>query len=143
LACTGNDLEGRERQNGYERPPWSDLRKQWNEKHPGKRFEKYRDFRKYCMRGAKAVINLNFNWPQPDEKDPLDEMFDALKKALHDHPQLREMSAWEVLRKMPAEEVARQLVQGGYLEEEPSPSLVEDMLRSIDAEEQAVEVDEA
>jgi len=61
-------LRERERQNGYERPPWPDLLKQWNDKHPGKRFEDYRDFRKYCMRGAKAMTDLNFDWPQPHSK---------------------------------------------------------------------------
>jgi hypothetical protein len=58
----------RERQNGYERPPWPKLLEQWNEKHPGKRFENYRDFRKYCMRGAKAMTDLNFGWPQPHDQ---------------------------------------------------------------------------
>jgi len=68
----------------------------------------------------------------------LDQRFDALKKALRDHPQLRGMSAWEVFGNIPTEEVARLLVLGGFLKEEPSSQLVEEALRSIDVEEQAL-----
>jgi hypothetical protein len=43
---------------------------------------------------------------------------------------------------MPAEEVARQLVLGGYVQEEPSPALVADMLDALEAEEDGFETDE-
>jgi hypothetical protein len=43
---------------------------------------------------------------------------------------------------MPAEEVARQLVLGGHLQEEPSPALVADMLDALEAEEGGFEADE-
>ncbi len=128
----------RERLNGYERPPWTTLFEQWNEEYPGARFETYNNFRTYFTRGDKRVKELNFSWPQPDEKSLLEETFDALKKALDEHPRLKEMSAWDVLTNVPAEEVARLLVQGGYLEEEPSSPLVEEALRGIDVEEQAL-----
>lgn len=42
---------------------------------------------------------------------------------------------------MPPEEVARQLVLGGYLQEEPSPVLVADMLDALEAEEGGFEAD--
>ena len=43
---------------------------------------------------------------------------------------------------MPSEEVARQLVLGGHLQEEPSPVLVADMLDALEAEEGAFDADE-
>ena len=43
---------------------------------------------------------------------------------------------------MPAEEVARQLVLDGWLQDEPSPTLVADMLDALEAEEGGVEADE-
>jgi polyhydroxyalkanoate synthesis regulator phasin len=43
---------------------------------------------------------------------------------------------------MPSEEVARQLVLDGRLEEEPSPALVADMLDALKAEEGGFEADE-
>jgi hypothetical protein len=43
---------------------------------------------------------------------------------------------------MPSEEVARQLVLDGRLEEEPSPALVADMLDALEAEEGGFEADE-
>jgi hypothetical protein len=46
------------------------------------------------------------------------------------------------LTEMPSEEVARQLVLGGHLQEEPSPALVADMLNALEAEEGGFEGDE-
>ena len=43
---------------------------------------------------------------------------------------------------MPPEEVARQLVLGGHLQQEPSPVLVADMLDALEAEEKGYEADE-
>jgi hypothetical protein len=43
---------------------------------------------------------------------------------------------------MPPEEVARQLVLGGHLQQEPSPALVADMLDALEAEEGGFDVDE-
>jgi hypothetical protein len=42
---------------------------------------------------------------------------------------------------MPAEEVARQLILGGYLQKEPSPALVADMLDALEADEGGFEAD--
>lgn len=58
----------RERLNDYKRPSWSTLLDQWSEEHSGARIKPYNNFRQYCTRGVKAVIELNFGWPQPDEK---------------------------------------------------------------------------
>ena len=60
--------------------------------------------------------------PPKDEPDP-DEILEALREAIFDNPRLTEM---------PAEEVARQLVLEGYLQEEPSPALVADMLDALE-----------
>lgn len=56
------------------------------------------------------------------------EVIEALKRALEDN---------RLLSDAPAEEVARQLVLGGYLREEPTPSQMADALSSLRAEEQA------
>ena len=53
--------------------------------------------------------------PAKDEPSP-DEILEALQEAIFDNPRLTEVLS---------EEVARQLVLGGYLQEEPSPALVE------------------
>ena len=63
--------------------------------------------------------------PAKDEPEPED-MLDALREAIFDNPRLTEM---------PAEEVARQLILGGYLQKEPSPALVADMLDALEADE--------
>ena len=49
--------------------------------------------------------------PAKDEPEP-EEILDALREAIFDNPRLTEM---------PAEEVARQLILGGYLQKEPRP----------------------
>src|SRR5215213_8202394 len=64
--------------------------------------------------------------------DP-DRVMDALKEALRDDPKMRER---------PAEEVAGELARGGYLDEEPDPVLVAEMLGSIDPEGPGRETDE-
>jgi hypothetical protein len=46
------------------------------------------------------------------------------------------------LTEIPAEEVARQLILGGRLQEEPSPTLVADMLDALEAEEDGFDADE-
>ena len=71
--------------------------------------------------------------PAKNEPGP-DEILEALREAIFDNPRLTEM---------PAEEVARQLVLGGYLqEEEPSLALVADMLDALETEEGSFEADE-
>jgi hypothetical protein len=64
--------------------------------------------------------------------DP-DRIMDALRQALGDDPKMRER---------PAEEVAGDLARGGYLDEEPDPVLVADLLGSIDPEGPGRETDE-
>ena len=70
--------------------------------------------------------------PAKDEPS-LDEILEALREAVSDNPRLAEM---------PAEEVARQLILEGRLQEEPSPVLVADMLQALEAEEEGFEADE-
>ena len=70
--------------------------------------------------------------PAKDEPGP-DEMLEALREASSDNPRLTEM---------PPEEVARQLILSGYLQEEPSPALVADMLDTLEAEKGGFEADE-
>ena len=70
--------------------------------------------------------------PAKDEPGP-DEILEALREAVSDNPRLTEM---------PSEEVARQLVLGGYLQEEPSPALVADMPDALEAEEEGFEANE-
>jgi hypothetical protein len=57
-----------------------------------------------------------------------DEVLKALSRALVANPHLRAADP---------EEVARQLVLGGYLEKEPSPGVVGEAMATIVAEEQA------
>lgn len=64
----------------------------------------------------------------PPEGEPgAEEILDALREAVRRDPQIRSESA---------EEVARQLVLGGHLEEEPDPTLVAEMLGALEAEQQ-------
>jgi hypothetical protein len=70
--------------------------------------------------------------PPKDEPGP-EEILEALREAVSDNPRLAEM---------PAEEVARQLVLGGHLQEEPSPTLVADMLDAFEAEDDGFDADE-
>ena len=62
--------------------------------------------------------------PAKDQPGP-EEILEALREAVSDNPRLTEM---------PAEEVARQLVLDGRLQDEPSPALVADMLDALEAE---------
>ena len=64
--------------------------------------------------------------------DP-DRILEALKGLLREDPGARQRSA---------EEVARELVRGGYLQEEPDPVLVAEMLESLEAEEDSLQADE-
>jgi len=70
--------------------------------------------------------------PAKGEPGP-DEILEALQEAIFDNPWLTEM---------PSEEVVRQLVLGGHLQEEPSPVLVADMLDALEAEEGGFKADE-
>lgn len=57
-----------------------------------------------------------------------DEVYKAVRGALHSNPRLRTT---------PAEEIAHRLAAGGYLEEEPPITLVMNSLSIVRAEEQA------
>ena len=63
--------------------------------------------------------------PASGEPGP-DEILAALREAVREDPRLRER---------PAEDVSRDLARGGYLEEEPSPTLVAEMLGALEREE--------
>ena len=56
--------------------------------------------------------------------DP-DDVLEALKKALDDDPTLRDR---------PEEEVSTKLKRDGYLEQEPDPVLVAEMIAAIDGD---------
>ena len=60
----------------------------------------------------------------PEGPDP-DAVLEALKRALQDDPTLGEQ---------PAEGVAAELAQRGYLEREPDPVLVAETLGALDAD---------
>ena len=69
----------------------------------------------------------------PPEGEPgPDDILGALREAVRREPRLRGERA---------EEVARQLVLGGHLREEPDPTLVAEMLQALEAEEQNFEPD--
>ena len=63
--------------------------------------------------------------PASGEPGP-DEILAALREAVSKDPGLRER---------PAEEVSSELTRGGYLHEEPSPTLVAEMLGALEREE--------
>ena len=62
--------------------------------------------------------------PASGEPGP-DEILNALKEALRQDPALKERSS---------EEVSRELARSGYLPEEPSPTLVAEMLGTVERE---------
>ena len=64
--------------------------------------------------------------------DP-DRILEALREILRDDP---------AARQRPAEEVSEELVRGGYLQEEPDPVLVAEMLDGLEAEEDSLQADE-
>jgi hypothetical protein len=64
--------------------------------------------------------------------DP-DRILEALKELLRDDP---------AARQRPAEQVSRELVRGGYLQGEPDPVLVAEMLEGLEAEEGSLQADE-
>lgn len=64
--------------------------------------------------------------------DP-DRILTALKEALRDDPKMRAR---------PAEEISDELARNGYLDEEPDPVLVADMLGSLEPEGPGRETDE-
>ena len=62
-----------------------------------------------------------------------DRVLAALRDALRDDPKMRER---------PAEEVSGELARGGYLNEEPDPVLVAEMIGSLDPDGPGRETDE-
>ena len=63
----------------------------------------------------------------PDHREPgPDEILAALREAVREDPSLRER---------PAEDVSRDLAREGYLASEPSPTLVAEMLGTLEREE--------
>lgn len=64
--------------------------------------------------------------PASGEPDP-DEILEALKRAVREDRRLMGL---------PPEEVARRLARGRYLDEEPSPPLVAEMLDAIERGEE-------
>jgi hypothetical protein len=63
--------------------------------------------------------------PASGEPGP-DEILAALRMAVREDPGLR---------KRPPEDISRDLARGGYLEREPSPTLVAEMLGTLEHEE--------
>jgi hypothetical protein len=64
--------------------------------------------------------------------DP-DLILDALRELVREDPDARQR---------PAEEVSKELVQRGYLQEDPDPVLVAEMLGGLEAEEDSLQADE-
>ena len=64
--------------------------------------------------------------------DP-DRVLEALRALLREDP---------AARRRPTGEVSKELVQGGYLREEPDPVLVAEMLEGLEAEEDSLQADE-
>ncbi len=64
--------------------------------------------------------------------DP-DRVLEALRELLREYPGARQRSA---------EEVSKELVRGGYLDEEPDPVLVAEMLEGLEAEDDSLQADE-
>ena len=64
----------------------------------------------------------------PDNVPDSAEIVEAVKRAIRDNPRARNL---------PAEEMARRLVLGGYLQEEPPVPFVADALGTMEAEDQA------
>ena len=62
--------------------------------------------------------------PASGEPGP-DEILDALKEALRNDPTLKDRAS---------EEVSHELARDGYLPEEPSPTLVAEMLGTVERE---------
>ena len=62
--------------------------------------------------------------PATGEPDP-DDILNALRAALRQDPTLKDRSA---------EEVSRELARNGHLPEEPSPTLVAEMLGTVERE---------
>ena len=76
---------------------------------------------------------MSSGYSSAKEEPGPDEIVEALRQAIFENPRLREM---------PAEEVARQLILDGRLQQEPSPVLVAEMLDALEAEEEGFEADE-
>ena len=62
-----------------------------------------------------------------------DEILGVLKKAIDENP---------ALRRRPAGEISRELTRGGYLEEEPDPVLVAEMVEGLEDEKESAQPDE-
>ena len=76
---------------------------------------------------------MSSGYSSAKEEPGPDEIVEPLREAIFENPRLREM---------PAEEVARQLVLDGRLQQEPSPVLVAEMLDALEAEEEGFVADE-
>jgi hypothetical protein len=63
-----------------------------------------------------------------------DAVLEALKKALQDDP---------TLRNLPEEEISPRLARDGYLEQEPDPVLVAEMLGALEGDGPGEETEEA
>jgi hypothetical protein len=62
-----------------------------------------------------------------------DRILEALKELLREDPGAP---------RRPAEEVSKELVRSGYLQEEPDPVLVAELLEGLEAEEESLQADE-
>ena len=62
-----------------------------------------------------------------------DRILEALKGLLREDPGARQR---------PAGEVSKELVRSGYLQEEPDPVLVAELLEGLEAEEESLQADE-
>jgi len=79
-----------------------------------------------CLKTAERRHAVSSGYISPKGEPDTGEILEALREALDDNPRLAEM---------PTEELARQLVVGGYLKGEPSLPLVAEALQTIEAEE--------
>jgi hypothetical protein len=80
------------------------------------------------LEGSSEMTSGNIQLgPNPDQ------ILEAIKGLLRDDPEARQR---------PAEEVSKELVRDGYLQEEPDPVLVAEMLEGLEAEEQSLQADE-
>ncbi len=80
----------------------------------------------FLRRPATERRQMTSGYIPPSGEPGPDEILAALKEAIREDPGLRER---------PAEDVSRDLARGGYLEKEPSPTLVAEMLGTLELEE--------
>jgi hypothetical protein len=82
-----------------------------------------RDGRLFFRSPATERIRISSDYIPPFGEPGSDEILSALKEATREDPGLRNR---------PAEEVSRNLAHDGYLESEPSPTLVAKMLEALE-----------